>query len=258
MCAEDPLTNVFVAARLLDGGPAHTSSLIGLREEGMITAMCWASANLVPVGVTPRNADHFVGRLRRHRRRCSSIFGTAEQVLTLWERMERTWTRPRAIRRHQPMMALDDRDWTPGPTDPRVRPAHLDEVDLVLPAAAHMFTGEIGYPPYVGSDREYRRMIAALIRAGHTYVIVERGRVIFKADVGSLGLGVAQIQGVWVAPELRGHGIAVPAMNAVVEQVLATFAPTVSLYVNDFNEPAVRTYRACGFEQRAEFATVIL
>ena len=87
-----------------------------------------------------------------------------------------------------------------------MRLARPGEVDLVLPAAEHMFTHEIGYPPYRGSHRSYRTLLQRLIDQRHTYVIVERGRVIFKADLGSVALGCAQIQGVWVAPELRGYG----------------------------------------------------
>jgi hypothetical protein len=37
-----------------------------------------------------------------------------------------------------------------------VRFARLEEVDIVMPAAAAMFTDEIGYPPYRGSSRGYR------------------------------------------------------------------------------------------------------
>ena len=142
--------------------------------------------------------------------------------------------------------------------DPRVRPATADEVDLVMPAAAHMFTAEIGYPPYTGSGHAYRSALLALIDRQHTYVVIEDGEVIFKADVGSVALGCAQIQGVWLAPRLRGHGLAVPAMAAVVEQVMAARAPWVTLYVNDFNASARATYAHVGFEDVGTFTTVLL
>jgi predicted GNAT family acetyltransferase len=35
-------------------------------------------------------------------------------------------------------------------------------------------------------------------------------------------------------------------------------APTVSLYVNDYNEAARRVYQRCGFRQMGTFATVLL
>lgn len=259
VCERDPLANVFVAARLLEFGPIASSSLMGTERGGELSSVCWTTANVVPIGADEADLDAYAGRLRRGRRRVSSIFGSAQLVMPLWERLSRHWGEPRSIRPNQPMMVARRLPFQDGlPIDTRVRPARLSELDMVVPAAAHMFTQEIGYAPYVSSDREYRRAVGNLIRAGHTYVLVQGKRVLFKADIGSLAFGVAQIQGVWVAPEIRGHGIAEPAMNAVVQHVMETFAPVVTLYVNDYNTPALRTYRACGFEQEQTFATVIL
>lgn len=59
-------------------------------------------------------------------------------------------------------------------------------------------------------------------------------------------------------PELRGRGLAAPAMAAVVEHILDHIAPVVTLYVNEFNAPALATYRRVGFVQTGTFATVLL
>jgi predicted GNAT family acetyltransferase len=100
--------------------------------------------------------------------------------------------------------------------------------------------------------------IAGLIRTGHTYIWSDRGRVVFKADIGSVGVGAAQVQGVWLAPALRGQGLAEPLMAAVTDQVLTRIAPEASLYVNDFNVPARATYRALGYAEVGTFSTVLL
>jgi uncharacterized protein len=62
---------------------------------------------------------------------------------------------------------------------------------------------------------------------------------------------------VWVHPEWRGRGLATIGMSSVVNHVLQRFAPTVSLYVNDYNVPARRAYERCGFRQVGEFATIL-
>lgn len=259
LCAVDPLSNVFVAARLIEGGPAFAGALLGVDEGRRLRSMCWTSANVVPIAADEAALDAFAGRLRRKRRRCSSIFGDAGQVLGLWERLHKHWGDARSVRPNQPMMAVSSVPAAgSGPIDARVRRARPDEVDLVLPASAAMFTEEIGYPPFIGSDRDYRRMVSSLIELGHTFVVTEGGRLVFKADIGSLASGVAQLQGVWVAPDRRGQGLATPAMRAVVQQVIESIAPTVTLYVNSYNEPALRTYHAAGFRQVGKFATVIL
>ncbi len=46
-------------------------------------------------------------------------------------------------------------------------------------------------------------------------------------------------------------------MAAVVERCLAEIAPVVSLYVNDYNVPALATYHRVGFEQVGTFATIL-
>lgn len=251
--------NVFVAARILEGALATSpSAVLGYSDGSALRSLCWASANLVPVGCDAEALGAFATRLGRWRRHCSSLFGPADMVLPLWADLRPMWGRPREVRRRQPVMA------TAGPPAPgvardaEVRRARMDEVDLVTPAAAAMFTEEIGYPPYRGSAQLYRQGIASLVRRGHTFVRVDDGEIVFKADVGSVALGVAQVQGVWVAPRWRGQGLAAPAMAAVVEQVTAEIAPTVTLYVNDFNTPARATYARVGFTEIASFATVLM
>ncbi|WP_347351851.1 GNAT family N-acetyltransferase [Intrasporangium sp.] len=260
VCARNRAAGVFVAARIGEGAlRRHPGSLLGHYRDGCLDGLAWASANVVPVGLDDEGVAALAVRIGRMRRLCASIFGPLDEVAALWERLAPTWGPVRAIRSHQPLMTTSTPPSRLGVrADDQVRPARLDEVGIVLPAAAHMFTEEIGYAPYFGSDRGYRAGIAALIRQGHTFVRVEQGEVVFKADVGSLALGCAQIQGVWVHPDRRGQGLAVPAMAAVVEQVLGGPADEVSLYVNDFNQPARATYVRCGFEQVGEFRTILL
>jgi predicted GNAT family acetyltransferase len=260
LCARNPTANVFVAARIEEGALlSMPGALLGFDTGSGLRSMAWASANLVPVECDDEALDAFAYRLRRWRRQCASIFGPSHQVLGLWERLGPSWGRPRAIRHPQPLMSTTVRPqhWGIEP-DPRVRLARMDEVDDVLPAAAAMFTDEIGYPPYVGSTASYRQVIAGLVRAGHTYVWSDRGRVMFKADIGSVGVGAAQVQGVWLASALRGQGLAEPLMAAVTDAVLTTIAPEASLYVNDFNVPARATYRALGYAEVGTFSTVLL
>lgn len=260
VCSHDPAAAVFPAARILEGARSGSlSAVLGHRDERGLTAVCWASANIVPVGTTDDTRPLFAERLRRWRGRCASVFGPREEVLGLWSHLEPHWGPPRAVRAHQPLLVADRPPSTLGiEPDPRVRPARPDEVDLVLPAAEHMFTAEIGYPPYTGSSRGYRASLASLIARGHTYVVVEDGEVVFKTDVGSLALGCAQLQGVWVTPRLRGQGLSVPMLAAVLEQLMVGPAPLVSLYVNAFNAPARASYERLGFREVGEFTTVLL
>jgi len=259
VCARDTRTNVFVAARILDGALATSpGAVLGYEQGSGLQAICWVSANLVPVGCDGPALAAFATKMRRWRHHCSSLFGPADMVLPLWDALRPAWGEPRDVRAYQPVLAMAGPPPPGIPRDPQVRLARFDEVDLVMPAAAAMFTEEIGYPPYRGSGQLYRQGIASLIRAGHTFVRVDDGEVVFKADVGSVALGVAQVQGVWVAPRWRGQGLAGPAMAAVVERVRSEIASVVTLYVNDFNTPARSTYARVGFTEIGSFATVLM
>ncbi|MEP7036358.1 MAG: GNAT family N-acetyltransferase [Dermatophilaceae bacterium] len=259
VCARDARTNVFVAARILEGALATSpGALLGYAGDSGLQSICWASANLVPVECDDRALAAFAAKLHRWRRQCSSVFGPADMVLRLWEQLRPTWGEPRELRAYQPVLAASGQLREGLPCDPGVRRARFSEVDMVLPAAAAMFTEEIGYPPFWGSRHTYRKGIEALIRQGHTFVRIDDGEVVFKADVGSVALGVAQIQGVWVAPRWRGQGLAGPAMASVVAQVQAQIADEVTLYVNDFNVPARATYARVGFTEIGRFATVLM
>jgi hypothetical protein len=92
---------------------------------------------------------------------------------------------------------------------------------------------------------------------GWAFARIEDGEVVFKAEVGAATPYACQVQGVWVHPDRRGEGLAAPAMAAVVEQVLRTIAPVVTLYVNEHNTPARAVYDRVGFQRTATFTTVL-
>src|SRR5690606_3386470 len=111
-----------------------------------------------------------------------------------------------------------------------------------LPACVHMFKGEVGYDPMLHGRTAYEERVKALVKAGRSYVqygnLGGQRQIVFKAEVGCKGGGVGQLQGVWVAPDLRGRGLARAGLGAVIARVQATTAPVVPLYVNDFNASA--------------------
>jgi predicted GNAT family acetyltransferase len=157
------------------------------------------------------------------------------------------------VRPHQPVLSLDTEPSIA--PDPRVRRVTLDQWDAYTDAAVKMYTEEIGVSPIQGNPAGYRFYVRQLITSGRAFGIFDGDRVVFKADLGSVSGSVSQVQGVWLEPELRGRGLAAPAMAAVV-QLARTVVPTVSLYVNDYNRPARATYARVGFQQVGEFATI--
>jgi predicted GNAT family acetyltransferase len=259
LCDRDPVVNVFVSSRVHEAGldPGRLGGQIwGYQPGGRITSLCYVGANMVPVAATPEAVTAFAGRARLLGRRCSSIVGLAPAALGLWELLRPYWGRPREIRDVQPVMAMS------GPPqvapDPLVRRVRPEELGVLLPASVAMFTEEVGVSP-VGPDggAAYRARVNELIITGRAFARIEDGRVVFKAEIGSVTPLACQVQGVWVRPDLRGRGLAEAGMAAVVAEALRTVAPVVSLYVNDFNAPARAAYRRVGFTETATFASVL-
>ncbi len=120
----------------------------------------------------------------------------------------------------------------------------MEELDILWPACVAMFTEEVGVSPTIGDGgASYRARLVQLIRGGRAFARIEDGKVIFKAEIGAVTPQACQVQGVWVRPECRGQGLAAPGMAAVVVEAARSIAPLVSLYVNDYNQPARAAYR---------------
>jgi uncharacterized protein len=259
LLAHDPVAHVFVESRIRAVGidPVRLSGeLWGHIVDGQLRALCHSGANLVPVEAGLEAARVFADRARRQGRRCATIVGPRESVAPLWELLEPSWGPAREVRPNQPLMATSTA--SPVAADPLLRRVRPDEIDVLLPACVAMFTEEVGVSPVAADGgAAYRARVAELIRSGRSFARIEDGRVMFKAEIGSVTPSACQVQGVWVEPELRGLGLSVPAMAAVVDISLREIAPTVGLYVNDYNTAARATYRRVGMTDRGTFMSVL-
>lgn len=255
----DPVAHCFVASRVLASALDSWrlgGELWGWSEDGELTSLLYLGANLVPVESTPEARRAFADRCRRIGRRCSSIVGPVAEVEPLWALLRDSWGPARDVRAHQPLMVVEGP--SPVPADPGVRRVRDDEIDLLLPACIAMFTEEVGVSPLLGGAASaYRARVAELVRQGRAYARIDDGRIVFKAEIGAVGDGVCQVQGVWVDPQFRGLGLSVTGMAAVVEHARRDHAPVVSLYVNDYNTVARKAYARAGFHEVGEFTTVL-
>lgn len=253
----DPVGACMVAARVAEHGvdPLAIGGELWTRR-GADQSLCYAGPNLIPLHGGLDDLKAFADKAMSAARRCSSLVGHANLVLPMWQRLESVWGPARDVREQQPLMALSSMPQCA--IDPQVRPVRIDELDAYLVAAVDMFIGEVGVDPRIGDGgRSYRRRIAGLIAAGRAWARFEHGEVVFKAEVGAQSPKVGQIQGVWVHPERRGHGLGTAGTAALAAAVIGT-GRTASLYVNDYNTVARSTYDRIGFEQVGVFTTVLL
>ncbi|WLQ45246.1 GNAT family N-acetyltransferase [Streptomyces laculatispora] len=256
----EPVANAFVTSRVQIAGldPWRLGGeMWGWYADGQLRSLCYSGANLVPICATPEAVRAFSDRARRAGRRCSSIVGPAEPTAQLWRLLEPGWGPAREVRANQPLMVAESPAADVAP-DPQVRRVRKDEMDILMPACVAMFTEEVGISPLAGDGGLlYQARVAELIAAGRSFARIQDGKVVFKAEIGATTSQACQIQGVWVAPEFRGRGYSETGMAAVLRHALTDVAPIVSLYVNDYNTPARKSYSRIGFREVGAFMSVL-
>jgi GNAT superfamily N-acetyltransferase len=259
LTARHPVVNVFAdhRARTTNLEPRWLGGeMWGRFDGGDLVAACHVGANLVPVEATPDDARAFAERALTRSRSVSTVVGPHGPVEVFWNTVASSWGRPRELRWQQPHLEID--------CDPLVEP-HPDlrrttreDLDRLYPACVAMYTEEVGISPELGGGAElYRARVQQLISRGWSFARFEGDRLVFKAEVACASPYAAQIQGVFVPPERRGQGLAASGMAAVVELVRREIAPTVSLYVNEWNTAARRAYERVGFRETCRFSTVM-
>lgn len=256
----DPVVNAMASARLRAARSMTPTRLgstaIGVGDADGLLAAAFDGANLIPIGGDADSWRTLANYLAGQPRRCTSIVGHADAVAALWPRVSLAWGPARAIRACQPLLVTDR--GAALADDERVRVLEPSDIEAYLPAAAAMFTEELGVSPLVASRSSgYRRRAENLLRARRSMGVVDPdGRIAFKADIAAVTPHTCQIQGVWVRPDLRGRGLGTAAMSAVLVRAL-DLAPTASLYVNDFNAAARALYARLGMRPVAELSTVL-
>jgi ribosomal protein S18 acetylase RimI-like enzyme len=259
----NPVRDVFIASRILHDGALTSlgpSPLWGAFEQGQLRGLLHVGPNLVPA-TEDEDACEALATAAGGLYPTRMVVGERHTVELLWTLIGPSFPAPREVRRRQFVYAVDPDRLVRDPHDRApgmARLAERSDEDRVLKLSAAMYTEEMGENPMARDPDGYRRRVRMLISRGWTYVYESAGKLQFKMDVGCASHQTAQIQGVYVPPELRGHGVGTTAMAACCDLALDRH-PNLSLYVNDFNAPAVALYERIGFQREPyDFQTIML
>jgi len=183
------------------------------------------------------------------------IVAPRKTVDRYWQTVAPRHSRPRLVRERQPLLAVDRKSLRGDSKGIAVRRARIDEWETVARNSAAMIREELGYDPRAGSD-EFDPGVRAAIERGAWWVGESGVELCFYCSEGPYSAHTLQLQGIWTPPKLRRKAYATRALFAICDALLERH-PTLSLYVNDFNAPALALYATLGFVQVGELSTLL-
>lgn len=243
-CAREPVECVFLADAARRGFGRFFA--VG---EGELSALCHAGANLVPSGEgCGVFADIAPGAQPR------MLIGEARAVTELWEAARSRLSPPREDRPHQPVYTLTE---PPPAGETGLRAARSTDLELLLPVCAAAHELELGIDPIARDAEGFRWRTRSQIEAGRSWLWVEDGVVLFKAEASAWTPDAVQVSQVWTDPEARGHGYAARGLRDLCRLLLET-TPVVTLFVRTNNAPAIALYERIGMRKSLEYRSVLL
>jgi ribosomal protein S18 acetylase RimI-like enzyme len=256
--AQRPIHTVTMMSMIHDNGivsPFNRGTFYGCRDlQGQLEGVALVGHATLMETVS----DRALAALAQVARECPSthmIMGEKERVADFWSHYAEAGRRQRLACREW----LYELSWPIEAREPvaGLRPAKPGELELVMPIQAELAFAESGVNPLDVDPEGFRRRCLRRIEQGRTWVIVENGELIFKADVISRTPEVIYLEGVWVREESRHKNMGTRFMSELLRRLLED-TKSVCLLVNETNEQAQGFYRKCGFHFRATYETIFL
>jgi uncharacterized protein len=243
-CARDPVERVFledVARRGLGRFVAHG-------QDGDLSGLCHLGINAVPSG---EGCAAFARAVARAAPRM--LIGESRAVSELWGEVQSHLPPPREDRPGQPVYVIRA---APAAGDTRLRPAEVSDLDALMPACAAAHEQEIGVDPMKRDPDGFRWRTRSQIEDERSWLWMEDGVILFKAEASAWTPAAVQLQQVWVDPEVRRRGNGARGL-ADLCRLLLEQVPVVCLFVRAENDPAIRLYEAIGMEHVLDYRSLL-
>jgi uncharacterized protein len=249
-----PYLNVFITHVLLHDPPTRARNDLVIAVDGSAVHGVAYCGRQLAIAAEPAALPSFAEYARR-RRGERMIIGARDTVRAFWELVAGWHPRPRLVRDRQLVMMLDRARLRPYEPRATVRHARADEAAAVAAGSAEMVRQELDYDPRRGSP-DFSSAVRRMVDRKLWWVGLDGDQICFFCNVGPWCEQTVQLQGIWTPPPLRGRGLATASLAAICDRLLEV-SPTISLYVNDFNERAIALYRRVGFEHVGDFQTIL-
>lgn len=138
--------------------------------------------------------------------------------------------------------------------EPRLRLAYAADLEAVISINAALAFEESGLNPLLQDGQGMWSRTARRVDQGRVWILIEKERLLFKADIISETPETVFVEGVYVQPDVRRQGYGVRCMTQLARNLLGRFG-SVCLVVNEENERARAFYRKAGYELRSSYNT---
>ena len=253
--------------------PVHTVALVGfIRDNGIVNPLnrgtfycCRNRAGLLEgvalighatlMETTTDRALELFAELAKECFTAHMIMGESDRIDYFWRQYEEGGQDMRLACRellYELKWPIEIRDRVPG-----LRQATLRELDLVIPVQAQMALEESGTNPLDKDAAGFLERCARRIQQGRTWVVVEDGVLLFKADVVAETENMAYLEGIWINPANRGRNVGLRCMSQLGE-ILLQRKKSICLLVNEKNSRAHGFYQRAGYKFRGVYDTIFL
>ena len=256
--ARRPLHTVCMSSMIRDNGlesPLNRGEFYGCRNAaGELEGV----ALIGHATVFETESEAAIAAFARRARSCERkhmLLGEQEKVERFWQYYSEDGEQARLVCREllfEQRWPVEVREAVPG-----LRQATLADLPLIMPVHAEMAFAESGVNPMETDPVGFRLRCARRIEQGRVWVVIEDGRLIFKADIQADTPQAVYLEGVYVNPEERGKGYGLRSLSQLSRQLLAR-AGSLCLLVNEGNWQAHALYLSVGYKLRGYYDTIFL
>jgi len=249
----DPLINVYLVSRLLEERTLAATQIAVVRYNGVIVLVASLATNIVLAGdpsishdITECAIALVADRILTRMLPVRAIISPAALVESLWNIVRMRIDPPTVVRMNQPIYALKKRGDHPDLTTARY--STLRDLDQLVPACAAMHREEVGIDPLERDAAGYRERIRDLVEKKRSVILTVENVIATKCEYSAVTPDTVQLMGVWTHPHYRRRGLSRELLREVCGH-LTHKGKTVTLFVNDFNRPAIALYESLGFHR---------
>lgn len=256
--AERPAHTVVLGGYIRDNGfesPFNPGSFYACCDERERIRGVALVGNEIHVEARDEEALRAFAQLARKCRTARTLTGEQKAVARIKSFLSSWGQQPRVLRRRMLLVRMGPAgDFEPVPG---LRQASHADLHQLLPVNAAMSFASSGVNPLESDLRGFRLRAARRVEQGRTWVLIEGGRLIFKADLSAETPECVRIDGLYLNPAQRRKGYGLRCLAHLSAQLLK-HAGVVSILADEGDAIASSVLARAGYKPRGRIDTIEL